>query len=115
MLKNPNRKNGKVHLNRLFDSEKDTVALGYAVEERFITVTNQWMEPPPRGKGEPLVPPQALDRDMILWRQMRIRHKQLDFRNTEDELRATKRIALWTLQVNALLVNQPVKTVEWKD
>lgn len=113
MLKNPNGgRHGKaIHLNVLLPSEKDTVALGHAVQERFIEVCGLWL----RTKGYEIVPPIELNQDMLLWRTMCMRHKQGDYRNTEDELRSTKRIANWTLKVKKQIVDQVFVPLEWKE
>lgn len=113
MLKNPNRQ--KVHLNVLFPSEKDTIALAAAVQERFVELLNQWIKPPPFGRGEPLVPPPELNQDVLLWRELCIRHKKGDYRNTADELKATQRIANWTLKRKRELVGKEYAPVEWQD
>lgn len=115
MLKNPNRKSAKVHLNRLYPSDIDAVALAAAVQERFLDLTRKWIVPPPIGYGVPLLPPSHMDRAFMLWRTMCVRFKNGDYRHTEDELRATKEIAEWTLRCKAKLANQPAKKIEWKD
>jgi hypothetical protein len=58
--------------------------------------------------------PKSLDRDMLRWREMRVRHKKGDFRNTDGELRSTKTIAQFTVDQNCMLRKQPLKKVEWK-
>jgi len=104
-------RNGPVHVHQLKPSSPDTVALGQAVEERFLTVLGLWE----KMKGERLVPPASMNRDMMYWRQMRVRHSGGDFRNTEAELKATKTIAQWTVDMNCIVRNQPVqKPIEWK-
>jgi hypothetical protein len=88
----------------------DDIALCEAVEERFITLCNSYLQI----RGVMLVPPSELDRDLLLWRTMRKRHKTADFRNTADELKAVQRIAQWTLDVNDKLRNQEAKVLEWR-
>lgn len=110
------KKNGavqsqKIHLTKLVPSTRDLVELGAAVQERFVKVLNLWL----RVHGEPLVPDAEYDQDMINWRQMVMRHKEGDYRNTEDEKRSVRRIAQWTLDVNAELTKTPRQVLEWGD
>ena len=102
------RRNGQArHGNNLKKSSQDVVALAMAVEERFIQLLNGWLQ----AKGEELMTPHELDGDMLNWRKMRWRHKTGDFRHTDSEGKSLKRIAQWTLVMNAELRGQPVP--EW--
>ena len=107
------KRNGKprIHLNQLQLSTRDDVALGQAVEDRYLELCRLW----PAMRGMAFVPPASLDKDMVLWRTMRVRHKAKDFRNTRSELLATRTIAQWTLDKNMELRNQPAKKLEWRD
>lgn len=89
-------------------SEADTIALGQAVEERFLDLCHSWL----RIRGVEMPIPQSLDTDMLWWREMKIRHKKGDFRNSDAELKSTKTIAQWTLDMNSVLRNQPVKKLD---
>jgi len=110
MLKN--RRNGSIiHRNVLFESARDTVALGYALNERFCDVVNHYL----RVHHIMIVPPHELDGDMLLWRTMRIRHAERDYRNTRDEILATRRVADWVLQTKCELVGQQYVPLEWGD
>lgn len=112
MLKNPNRRNGHnpiIHRNVLVPSTQDCVALAFAVEERFCKVLNTWLS----NRHETLVPPVELTADMVLWRTLRVRHNQRDFRNTADEYAATKRIAEWVQRVNCELTGHEYVPLEW--
>jgi hypothetical protein len=100
-----------IHYDILFPSTPDTIQLGVAVEQRFIEVCGTHL----RIKGVTLVPPAALNKDMMLWRRMRVRHDRGDLRNSIDELNATKTIAQWTVDVNCTLRNQGTKRVAWKE
>lgn len=102
---------GKIHLNRLVPSDPDVIALGMAVEERFIRVLNQYV----KQRGVKLVPPLSMNRDMYCWREMCIRHKKGDYRHTEGELKSTKAIAQWTLDINCTLRGQSAQTIQWKE
>jgi hypothetical protein len=90
-------------------STPDTIALGMAVEERFIRLCNDYL----RVKKERLVPPKFLDSAMLLWRTMRVRHMSGDPRNTLSELKAVQAIAQWTLDCKCQLCNQPREVLEW--
>jgi hypothetical protein len=89
----------------------DAYELGAAVETRFLDLCKSWL----RIKQEEVPIPDSMNRDLLLWRQMRVRHKQGDRRNSESELRATKTIAQWTVDMNNTLRNQPEAIVQWKD
>ncbi len=99
------------HLSRLGPSKPDDIALASAVEERFILLCKFYRQQ----KGMDLIPPAGLDRDMMFWRTMRVRHKKGDFRHTEGEMKALRHVAEWTLRVNAKLRNQPTPRVDWGD
>lgn len=99
------------HGNKLNRSTPDDMALALAVEERFLDLCGAYL----RIRGVELVPPVEIDGAVLRWRQMRVRHRQGDFRNTEDEARAVKEVATWLLQTNAALRNQKPVEVIWKD
>ena len=100
-----------LHTSVLKPSHPDAVALGEALEVRFLELCKTYLAV----KGEKLPIPSYLNSDMMLWRQMRVRHKKMDFRNTRDELLSTRRIAEWTNRVNAEIKNQKVNKIEWRD
>ena len=99
------------HSNMLKLSHPDLVQLSDAVESRFIDLLGTYY----RVKQEKLMPPKYLDVDMVLWREMVIRHKKRDLRNTDDEKKAVKGVAEWTLQENCKLKNQPYIPLDWGD
>jgi len=105
------RNNGAIHRNRLLPSDEDLVQLAEAVEQRFTSV----LDLHERVLGFPLCPPTELQNDMVLWRTMIMRHRKGDKRNTDDEKRAVRRIAQWTLDQNCILRNQPLQKLAWKD
>lgn len=96
------------HGSMLKTSDPDTVALGDAVELRFLELCGSWQ----RVKGAELPIPESLNLDMLRWREMRVRHKRGDFRNTEAELKSTKAVAQFTLDMNFSLRNQPRKVLD---
>lgn len=93
---------GLQHGSMLKPSEQDTVALAMAVEDRFLDLCGAWL----RVKGVEIPIPESMNPDMLRWREMRVRHRRGDFRNSEAELKSTKAIAQWTLDMNASLRNQ---------
>ncbi len=104
--------NGKhIHTNVLQPSSSDMVSLGRALHERFLDLCSTHF----RVNKVQLLPPKYLDKDMILWRSMMVRHYKGDFRNTEDEKKAIRRIAEWTLKENCLLKGQEYVPLEWED
>ena len=104
------KKNGRIHFNILTLSTIDTVELCRAVQQRFLDLCEAFL----RIRGVRLVPPTELDQSLLYWRQMVVRHKGGDYSNTDDELRATKIVAQWTVDVNRAMRNQKPLEVAWK-
>ena len=100
-----------IHANMLQHSDLDMICLSDAVEHRFVKLLDMYL----RVKGEQLFPPSYLDKDMYLWRTMRVRHMEGDYRNTEDEKKSTRRVAQWTMNQKTLLTGQEPVTLEWSD
>lgn len=96
---------------KLLPSNPDTIALGIAVEEKFLELCHLHI----RMKGTEINIPASMDKDMLRWRQMRIRHKSGDYRNSDAELKSLKSIAQWTVAENCTLRGQPITSVKWKD
>lgn len=92
-------------------SSPDAIALGEAVEERFLNTCGTYL----RVNGVRLMIPPSLNADALRWRAMRVRHRRGDFRNSVAELKATRAVAQWTLDVNADLRHQPHTLMQWKD
>ena len=107
------KRNGKParHANRLHNSKQDDVSLAVALEERFLRLCGDYR----RINGVDLAIPSGLDREFYLWRQMMVRFKKGDFRNSEAELKSVQVICQWTLQIKAELVGQETKTMEWRE
>lgn len=103
------KKSAAVHTNVLRPSKRDAVHLGVAVQERFLTVIERHL----RVYGVPAIPPSELTSDMVLWRTMVLRHRDGDYRNTDDEWHATTRIADWTLKINELCTGQKLAKADW--
>lgn len=99
----------KIHTNRLRPARHDEVAIGLAVEDRFLTLC----ESHKRIRGIDLAIPPELKPAAYLWRTAVARHRMGDFRITDDEKKATRAFADWTLRVNCELRNQTYKPVEW--
>lgn len=103
------RKNGRAHTNVLVPSPPDVIAMNQAVEQRFVEVLDLHL----RVTGEEIVPPAHYDADMRRWREMAVRHRKGDFRNTTDEKKALKAIAIWAAELNAKLRNQEPPVIDW--
>jgi len=99
-----------IHFGVLHTSDLDTIELARAVEDRFLDLLSAYL----RIRGVPLAIPVTLNADMLRWREMRVRHRSGDLRNTEAELKSTQAIAQWTLSENASLRNQKPVTVVWR-
>lgn len=93
----------------LFPSNPDMITLAEAVESRFLTLCEGWL----RKCGVELPIPKSMDRDMLRWRQMRVRHKRGDRRNTLAEIKSMKAVAQWTVMMNCELRGQPDKQIVW--
>jgi len=104
-------KNGKIHYSVLSESQLDTVELAKAVEDRFLVVFHLHM----KICGSQLDVPHELKKDLLRWREMCVRHRRGDYRNTISELESTRSVAQWALDVNCKLRNQPVKKIAWSD
>lgn len=108
------RTNGKKdnrHASILKPATHDLVALGFAVQQRFLDVCDLHK----RLRDTEVLIPSHLDRDMLNWRTMMVRFKKGDHRANRDEELSTRRIAQWTLDINNTLRNQPLKAIEWTD
>ena len=104
------KSNGRlIHTQALQPSSQDTIALADAVESRFLNLCASWL----RVNGVTIPIPEHLNTDLMLWRAIRVRHKRGDFRSTDDELKATKVIGQWTVDMNNLLRNQPEMKINW--
>jgi len=105
------RRNGKyIHNNQLRPSSPDHVALGIAVDDRFVTVCERYQ----RTTGDQLFIPESLSKDMMRWRQMRVRHKKGDYRHTDAELESLHGIAQWTVTENEKICGQAIsKPIDW--
>jgi len=118
---------------KLIKSTTDDVLLAHAVEVRFVELCGSYL----RIKGDRLMSPPILDRDFLRWRTLRVRHKckcgckeiglnkrkepcciecgkRGDYRHTEAEMKSTREIANWTVQVNAAIRNQPPVHVDFE-
>jgi hypothetical protein len=95
----------------LLPSNPDEICLAEKVEENYLELSAAYQ----RIRGEILVFPRYIDRDVMRWRQMRVRHKSGDYRHTESELKAVKAVAQWTVDVNMVIRNQKQVVVTWKD
>ena len=104
-----NRVGQKIHTKMLLSSTRDTIEFSAAVEERYIKLTHDHL----RLKGTELIFPPELDSDVYLWRQMVVRHRSKDYRNSMDELKAIQRIANWTLKIRAELTGNEYTPIDF--
>jgi len=106
------RRNGKPrHADRLLSSSMDDVALGVAVDEKFLVLCKRYLDV----TGNQLLIPQSMDRDVMRWREMRVRHKRGDFRHTEAEIKSLRAVAQWTVDVNDVICGQPKRApIQWE-
>ena len=104
-----NRLGQKVHTKMLLSSTRDTIEFSAAIEERYIKLTHDHL----RLKGEELVFPPELDADVLRWRQMVVRHRSRDYRNTEDEVKSMQRIANWTLKIRCELTGNKYEPIDF--
>jgi len=98
-------------VDNLVPSVDDTFALGLAVEMRFTELCGAYL----RIKGVKLKLPPHLKAAALKWREMVLRHRRGDRRNTRSELVATIEIANWTLKTNCFLRNQDYSPITWRD
>ena len=105
------RKKKDIRHSNMLRPSIEVAKFGGELENRFLDLCESYL----RITGNPLVVPKSLDADMLLWRTMMVRHKKVDFRNTEDEFKSLKNIAQWTVDVNNKIRNQEPKTIDWGD
>lgn len=107
------KRNGKPqHFDTLELSTKDCIQLAREIEPRFLTVCElygrKWGgQTPPISK--------EMEKHFMRWRQVVIRHRNGDMRNTLSEWQSMKEVAQWTVDLNCKLCGQEPKTVEWAD
>ncbi len=97
--------------DRLLPSTPDDYLLAEQVELNYLELCESYI----RILGVQLFFPKSIYRDVLRWREMRVRHKAGDLRHTESELKSVKAIAQWTVNVNMEIRRQPAKRVKWKD
>ena len=95
----------------LLNSKKDDIRLVDAIAERARTLVSLHL----RVKGVALHPPGDLLKDFSLFNEVMDRYRGKDYRHTDDEMRSIRRIAQWTLDLNAELRNQEKTVMEWRD
>lgn len=105
------RRNGKPQQipGQLKASSPDAIAFGLALEDRFLVLCDRYL----RRRGMQLPLPKSLDADVLRWRQMRVRHRAGDLRNTEAEWESLKTLAQWMVSMNCSLQGQPDKKIQY--
>ena len=101
------------HMARLHESRQDDIGLCTAVEVKFIELAHLWK----RERGTDLLAqiPESLKGEFKHWRIMRKRHQSGDYRHSVKELKCTRAIAQWTVDIKRELTNQPPIQLEWDD
>lgn len=97
--------------NMLMPSDADAVGLAEAVKNGLKQLIHLYR----RTRGTDLMFPKELDADVLRWRTMRGRHERGDLRHSEAELKSTKALAQWSLDVKCDLCGQPRKKLTWKN
>lgn len=92
-------------------SSPDNIQLAIAVEQKFLDLCGAYQ----KIKGVNLTYPPDMRHDFVRWRTMCARHRAGDYRHTDAELKSTREVAQWTVDVNCRLRNQPTKQLTWKD
>lgn len=104
------KQNGqRIHKDQLRPATADEIALAQALEERFLQLCSTHF----RLRGETLVPPKSMARDMVRWRTLRVRHREGDFRASDEEVQAICSLCQWTVAENCTLRGQPIAKVDW--
>ena len=113
MTRNRHKRNGKPrHFDRMEPSSPDVVALAEAMEPRFLNVCE--LQGRESGGGDVQVP-QDLEVHFIKWREVLVRHRSGDRRNTPSEYESLKLVAQWTVSEKCRLCKQPDKILQWPD
>ena len=92
-------------------STPDEISLSDAVQLRFLELCEEYL----RIRGVGLVTPPSMDKEFVRWRTMAVRQRQGDFRCSNDEIKALRVVAQWTIDIKRQITNQPAKNLEWSD
>lgn len=95
----------------LQNSTQDDILLSHEVEVRLKELQQSYLD----RVGNSLVVPVDLQPDYKRFIQMRMRHRQGDFRHSADESLSLKAVAQWTVNVNSALRGQVTQRITWKD
>lgn len=96
---------------QMYAATKDTVALVQAIESRYADLLDLHV----RLKGIELPRPREIQTCANTWFAVLVRFQKHDHRHSEDELKAVRTFAQWTLNVNGELRGQKATTITWVD
>ena len=105
--------NGKaVHGDMLKPSNPNYKDLAEEVGQQFLTVCELYGR---ENGGKPFPVPKTLEGHFLRWRQMLLRHRKGDFRNSPSEWASTKEVAQFVFEWHCRLRGQPVKVLVWSE
>ena len=96
---------------KLLQSTGDDVSLVYELSKRLVGLEESWIH----YKGTPLPVTEDMKKNLELYNELKLRHMRNDYRHTVDEMKATKEVAQWSVDVNCTLRGQPPITLTWKE
>ena len=107
------RSNGKpIHAETLKPSTPDCRELSKELESRFLIVCEL------HGRisgGRPLPIPKDMQQHFVRWRQVVVRHRNGDFRNSVSEWQSMKEVAQFVLDWGCKLRGQPQQKLVWSE
>ena len=103
--------NGQViHGDALKPSNPNFRELGEEVGQQFLTVCELYGR---KSGGRPFPVPREMEVHFNRWRQMVVRHRKGDFRNSPSEWEAMKVVAQYVFDWHCKLRGQPSKALVW--
>jgi len=101
-----------IHGDMLKPSNPHYKGLLEEIGEQFLTVC----ELHGRQTGKPQFSvPKNMEQHFMRWRQMLLRHRKGDFRNSPSEWASVKEVAEYVYRWHCKLRGQPVKEMAWSD
>ena len=107
------QKNGQmIHRDMLKPSSSNYKGLLEEIGSQFLVVCELYG----RKTGKPRFPvPKDMEGHFLRWRQMLVRHRKGDFRNSPSEWASVKEVAQFVFNWHCWLRGQPVKELVWGD
>jgi len=107
------RGNGQViHGDVLKPSNPNYRGLAEKIGELFLTVCELYGR---ATGGEPFPVPKEMEAHFLRWRQMLLRHRKGDFRNSPSEWASVKEVAQFVFDWHCHLRGQSLKVLSWSD